>query len=82
MYRTVLLLLYAAILIPAVTRMIRFRDVPSTRRLSAVFGAVGVVLAPTIAGLVCEVLTSVFAVILFLAVFLLGIRLLVRSIFR
>ena len=60
MYRAILLLLYAAVLIPAVTRMIRFRDVPSTRRLSATLGITGVVLAPYIAAYACELLAYFF----------------------
>lgn len=82
MYRAILLLLYAAVLIPAVTRMIKFRDVPSTRRLSATLGITGVVVAPYAAGLVCELLTSVFSFILLLSIIIFGIRLMMRSLFR
>lgn len=34
MYRTILLILYLAVLIPSVTHLIRYREVPSSRRLS------------------------------------------------
>ena len=82
MYRTILLVLYAVVLIPAVTRMIRFRDVPSTRRLSAALGVVGVLAAPYIAGYLCELLSSLLIFFLILLILLFGIRLLLRSVFR
>lgn len=82
MYRTILLILYLAILIPSVTHLIRYREIPSSRRLSAGLGTVGVLLAPTAAGFICELLTSVLSIGLFLLIFFGGIGLMIKSIFR
>ena len=82
MYRTVLLILYLAILIPSVMHLIRYREIPSSRRLGAGLGMAGVLLAPTAAGFLCELLTSVLSVGLFLLIFLGGTGLIIKSIFR
>ena len=82
MYRTILLILYLAVLIPSVTHLIRYREIPSSRRLSAGLGTAGILLAPTCAGFLCELLTSVLSIGLFLLIFLGGIGLIIKSIFR
>lgn len=82
MYRTILLILYLAVLIPSVTHLIRYREIPSSRRLSAVLGTAGVLLAPTCAGFLCELLTSVLSIGLFMLIFVGGLGLMIKSIFR
>lgn len=82
MYRTVLLILYVVVLIPSVSHLIRYREFPASRRLSAGLGTAGVLLAPTCAAFLCEVLTSVISIGLFLLIFLGGIGLMIKSIFR
>ncbi len=82
MYRTILLILYLLILIPSITHLIRYRDVPSSRRLSAGLGVSGVLLAPTVATFLCELLVSVFSIGLFLIIILGGIGMLFKSVFR
>ncbi len=82
MYQTVLLILYLAILIPSVTHLIRYREIPSSRRLSAGLGTAGVLLCPICAGFLCELLTSLLSVGLFLLIILFGIGLMIKSIFR
>lgn len=81
-YRAILLILYLAILIPSVTHLIRYREIPSSRRLSAGPGTAGVLLAPTCAGFLCELLSSMLSIGLFLLIFLGGIGLMLKSIFR
>lgn len=82
MYRTILLILYLLVLIPSVTHLIRYRDVPSSRRLSAGLGVSGVLLAPVAASFLCEVIASVFSIGLFLIIILGGISMILKSIFR
>lgn len=82
MYRTILLILYLLILIPSITHLIRYRDVPSSRRLSAGLGISGVLLAPTVAAFLCELLVSVFSIGLFLIIILGGIGMIFKSVFR
>lgn len=82
MYRTILLILYLLILIPSITHLIRYRDVPSSRRLSAGLGISGVLLAPTVAAFLCELLVSVFSIGLFLIIILGGIGVIFKSVFR
>lgn len=82
MYRTILLILYLLILIPSITHLIRYRDVPSSRRLSAGLGVSGVLLAPTVAAFLCELLVSVFSIGLFLIIILGGIGMIFKSVFR
>ena len=81
MYRTVLLILYLLILIPSVTHLIRYRDVPSSRRLSVGLGISGVLLAPTLAFFLCELLSSVLAIGLFILIFFTGLGMILKSIF-
>lgn len=81
MYRTVLLIVYFAILIPSITHLIRYREIASSRRLSAGLGIAGVLLAPTLAGFLCELFTSILGIVLFLLIFS-GIGLMIKSFFR
>lgn len=82
MYRTVLIILYLLILIPSVTHLIRYRDVPSSRRLSVGLGISGILLCPVCAGFLCEILTSLLSFGLFLFIIIGGIGLMIKSIFR
>ena len=78
MYRTLLILLYLLILIPTTIHMIRYREVPSSRRLSAGLGVSGVLLAPTVAGLLCELLVSILSI----GIFICGIGMILKALFR
>ena len=82
MYSSVLLILYLLILIPSITHLIRYRDVPSSRRWSVGLGVAGALLAPSFAAFLCELLASVFSIGLFLLIFFCGIGLMLKSIFR
>lgn len=82
MLRIVQTILYLVVLIPAVTHLIRYRDIPSSRRMSAGLGAAGVLLIPTAASLICEILVSVFSVGLFLLIFVGGIGMMLKALFR
>lgn len=73
---------YLAVLIPSVTHLIRYREIPSSRRLSAGLGVSGVLLCPVCAGFLCELLTSLLSIGLFLLIIIGGIGLMVKSIFR
>ena len=81
MYRTILMILYLIILIPSTTHLIRYRDIPFSRRLSAGLGIFFTLLAPTLAGIICELLASLFSVGLFLLIFVCGIGLIIKSLF-
>ena len=82
MYTVVLLILYLLILIPSLIHLICYRDVPCSRRLSAGLGVAGVLLAPSVATFLCELLVSVFSIGLFLLIFLGGVGLMFKSLFR
>ena len=82
MYRTVLLILYLVVLIPALTYLVRFRESPALRRLSAGLGVTGTLLCPTIAVYLCELLKSVFSVIIFVIIMIFGLIFLLRTLFR
>ena len=82
MYRTILLILYLMILIMSITHLVRYRDIPSSRRLSAGFGVTGVLLAPTVAAFITELLVSTLSTVLFLFIFLGGISMIFKSVFR
>ena len=82
MYRVVLLIIYVLILIPSLTHLIRYRDIPSSRRWSAGLGIAGVLLAPTFASILCELIASIFMVLVLLFIFFGGIAMLFKSIFR
>ena len=82
MYRIILFILYSLILIPSLSHLIRYRDVPSSRRWSVILGVVGILLAPYFASFLCELLASVFSIGLFILIFFGGIGMLFKSIFR
>lgn len=82
MYAAVLLILYLLILIPSLIHLIRYRDVPGSRRLSVGLGIAGVLLAPSAATFLCELLVSVFSIGIFLLIFFGGIGLMLKSLFR
>lgn len=82
MYRTMLLILYLLILIPSITHLIHYRDVPSSRRLCVGLGILGVLLAPTAAAFFCELIVSVFSIGLLLLIFLVGIGMILKALFR
>ena len=82
MYRVVLLIIYALILIPSLTHLIRYRNIPSSRRWSVGLGIAGMLLAPTFAYFLCELLASIFSIGLFLLIFFGGIVMIFKSLFR
>lgn len=82
MFRLVLLILYLIILIPALTNLIRYRDVPSSRRLSVGLGVAGLLIAPYLASFICELLASIFGIGLFMLIFFGGIGVIIKSLFR
>ena len=82
MYEAILLIVYLLILIPSLTKLIRYRDVPSVRRMSAVLGIAGMVLAPSVAAFLCELLVSILSVGLFLLIFVAGIGMMLKSLFK
>jgi len=81
MYRTILLILLLTVLIPTISHLIRFREIPSSRRISAGVGITCTLLCPYFAGILCEILTSVFSIGLFLLIILGGIGLMIKSLF-
>lgn len=82
MYRLLLLLMYLTVLIPSVTQLIRCREIPSTRRLSAGLGVTGVLLCPILASVFYEVLIYLLGFGLILLIVVGGIGLMVKAIFR
>ena len=82
MYNTVLLILYLVVLIPTAVCLIKYREVPSARRLSAGAGVAGALLAPSAATFLCELLIYVFSIGLFFVILFGGFRLLFKSISR
>lgn len=82
MYRSILLILYLAILIPSVIHLVRYRAVPSSRRLCVGLAVPGVLLAPTAAAFLCELLTSIFTVGVFLLIVIGGIGMMLKALFR
>lgn len=82
MYQTVLLILYLLVLVPALTHLIRYRDIPSSRRWSVGLGTAGVLIAPTVAAFLCELLASILSIGLFLLIFIGGLGMILKSIFR
>lgn len=82
MYRTILLILYIAVLIPAMLHLIRYREIPLIRRLSAGLGIAGILLCPLLAGVLCEILTSLFSIGIFLIIIIGGFGLMLKSLFR
>ena len=82
MYRIVLLIIYILVLMPSLTHLIRYRDIPSSRRWSAGLGIAGMLLAPTFAYFLCELLASVLSIGLFILIFFGGIGMVFKSLFR
>ena len=82
MYDAILFILYFLVLIFAIIHLFRNHDIPGARRWSVVFGIGGILLVPAAAAFICEVLTSLLSIMLFLAIFLGGIRILIKAIFR
>lgn len=82
MYGNVLMILYLLILIPAITHLIRYKDIPSSRRVSVGLGVSGILLAPTVAGFLCELLTSLLSIGLSLLIFICGIGMMLKALFR
>lgn len=82
MYRTILFVLYLVVLIPSITHLIRYRDIPSSRRLSVGLGIAGVLLAPTAASLLCQLIASMFSIGLLVLIFVIGAGMLLKAVFR
>jgi len=82
MYRAILTILYLIILASCIMGLIRNRDSPAYRRLYAAIGVGGILLAPTLAGILYELLATVFTVGLFLLIVCSAIAMIFRSIFR
>lgn len=82
MYQAILLLLDLLILIASVTCLLRYRDVPSSRRMSAGLGVSGLLLAPAAASFLYDLLISVLSIGLVLLIFLGGIGMILRSIIK
>ncbi len=82
MYQAVLLLLYLLVFIPALTHLVRYRDDPGSRRVSVGLGIVGALIAPTAAAFICELLASIFGIGLFLVIFIVGLKMMLKSIFH
>lgn len=82
MYRVVLLIIYILVLILSLTHLIRYRDIPSSRRWSIGLGIAGMLLAQKFAYFLCELLASVLSVGLFILIFFGGIVMIFKSLFR
>lgn len=82
MYHIILMILILAVLLPSITHLIRYRAFPSSRRLTVGFGTAGLLLSPTAAGFLCEVLTELFAIGLFILIFSVGIGLMIKALFK
>ena len=62
MYRAILLILYLIVLIPGVTCLIRYRQIPFSRRLSVGLSVPAILFAPTFAGFLCDLLSSLLSI--------------------
>lgn len=82
MYQAVLLILYLLVLIPALSHLVRYRNVPSSRRWSVGLGVGGILLAPTAAVFICELLASILSIVLFILIFVGGLGMIIKSMFR
>ena len=74
MYNTILLIILAAVLIPSLSHLIRYRAMPSSRRLSAGLGVAGLLLAPAAA-------SSLFSIGVFLLIIIVGVGLMLKAVF-
>lgn len=81
MYNTILLIILAAVLISSLIHLIRYRAIPSSRRLSAGLGVAGILLAPVMASYLCSFLASLFSIGLFLLIIIVGVGLMLKAIF-
>lgn len=82
MYQTTLFVIYLLVLIPSITHLIRYREIPSSRRLSAGLGIAGVFLAPTAASLLCQLIASILSIGLMVLIFVVGVGMLLKAVFR
>lgn len=82
MYRAILLILYLLVLLPTIIHLVRYRDVPGSRRLSAGLGVAGVLLAPTVAAFLYELLASVLSIVLTFLIILCVFGMILKFIFR
>ena len=82
MYRAILLIIYLIVLIPGVTCLIRYRQVPFSRRLSVGLSVPAILFAPVFAGFLCELLTSLLSIGLFLLIIICGFGMMLKSLFR
>ncbi len=81
MYNTILMIILAAVLIPSLSHLIRYRAIPSSRRLSAGLGVAGLLLAPAAVSYLCSLLASLFSIGVFLLIFIVGVGLMLKTIF-
>ena len=81
MYDTILLIILAAVLIPSLSHLIRYRAMPSSRRLSAGLGVAGLLLAPDAASYLCSLLASLFIIYFFIFIIIVGVGLMLKAIF-
>ena len=81
MYNTILLIILAAVLIPSLSHLIRYRAMPSSRRLSAGLGVAGLLLAPAAASYLCSLLASLFSIVVFLLIIIVGVGLMLKAVF-
>ena len=81
MYNTILMVILAAVLISSLSHLIRYRAIPSSRRLSAGLGVAGLLLAPAAASYLCSLLASLFSIGVFLLIVIVGIGLMLKAIF-
>jgi hypothetical protein len=65
----------------SITYLIRYIDIPFSRRLSVGLGAAGMLLAPTIAWYLYEIFASIIGFFLIMFIILGGIKLILRSLF-
>ena len=82
MDRTILFVIYLLVLIPSITHLIRYREIPSSRRLSAGLGIAGVLLAPMAASLLCQLVASILSIGLMVLIFVIGVGMLLKAVFR
>ena len=81
MYNTILLIILAAVLIPSLSHLIRYRAIPSSHRLSAGLGVAGLLLAPAAASYLCSLLASLFSIGVFLLIIIVGVGLMLKAVF-
>lgn len=81
MYNTILLIILAAVLIPSLSHLIRYRAMLSSRRLSAGLGVAGLLLAPAAASYLCSLLASLFSIGVFLLIIIVGVGLMLKAVF-